>query len=451
MNHVIINHGKPLKMSDRRKKGTFCVIFIAVLAAAYCSPWILSDLLRDWSVMGSAQLEATELKPTNSSDDADGFQSSILHSNNATALVLLQYSRRSNASMGGNITINAHEITSHVLYTDLYGGLGNQLWMFLSSQGIARVNRARAAYAGGGTDESGIQMLEGVFTLKEHYDFDVVQKATFPSFRKWDESDAKRYRPIILNRSMHLRMYLQNPKYVAETPDIFADEVKQKLLFQPAVLHEAQALLDGMAGSCNDAGAVDDQLSGASSTRIVKSWVGIHVRRFPNRHKSEPLPSDRIWNAQINRVFQQCEENQLLIAEHPTSPTIPCKKSTSNSSIRFSPCCALVFSNDPDWAREHISLNGCIQFVENDLLEDPMLKGSKERNNAWATHYGRDLAAMTLCDYLVIAVGTFGYFGAILHGGNNGTMRNREIYAYNQSQAGKNGLMPSTWKRWPGA
>jgi hypothetical protein len=213
--------------------------------------------------------------------------------------------------------------------------------------------------------------------------------------------------------------FLQNPKYLANTPNNFAQEARQRLQFQPcSVLTEAHELLRGMAGTIAGCNATDE------TTTIVKKWVGMHVRRFPDRHISEPLPSVPAMVAQINRVLQRCHQDHAAETQHVSTPcaTTGDENGDSQTNVTLASCCALIFSNDPDWAKMKIraTCTRCVQFVDNELLEDPALKGLAGRQNGWATNYGRDSAALSLCDCLVITVGSFGYFAGILHGGHGG-------------------------------
>lgn len=121
----------------------------------------------------------------------------------------------------------------------------------------------------------------------------------------------------------------------------------------------------------------------------------------------------------------------------------------------MSTCCAMIFSNDPFWAKENLKSIRCAQFVENEILEDPELPGKSERNNAWATHQSRDMAAMTMCHYLILTVGTYGYFGGILHDHPSAVQRRQEehgsanhIYIFNSSIAVKYEHIPSAWQVW---
>ena len=171
---------------------------------------------------------------------------------------------------------------------------------------------------------------------------------------------------------------------------------------------------------------------------VIKKWVGVHVRRFPDRHKVEAPPSPESIVQQVNKVLSVCEQS----LDHDS---VQNKRNVMCKMHRLSPCCALIFSNDPPWCKEHIINITCVRFVENEFLPDPGLMDHHERNNGWATNFGRDMAAMAVfCDYLILTVGTFGYFSGILHG----QQRDREVYVYARSTFARLKYVPSTWELW---
>jgi hypothetical protein len=249
-----------------------------------------------------------------------------------------------------------------------------------------------------------------------------------------------------IDRNTVIQGYLHNPKFLANDTDSFARAVDLEL--QPKVITEARELMR--------------ELGRSGTETIVSNWVGLHVRRFPDSHiKNEPGPSPEAMERQVNQVLQLCEESLA-----PLQRKISLKNPLNSSSL--SPCCALIFSNDPPWAKQYLNGIRCARFVENEFLTDPgasRLEGT-ERKTGWATHFGRDMAAMTMCDFLVLTVGTFGYFCGILHGHKAAVQRridlhgvddvdgvggNRSadlVYMYNKSNSAKHGISPSTWRHW---
>jgi hypothetical protein len=237
-----------------------------------------------------------------------------------------------------------------IMFADLIGGLGNQIWIFLSSQGIARGDNARTAYS-----PEEIQMMQGVFALviDQRNKFEIVAREAFSNKKRRDGSkNPNEYKPIFLHRDTHFeKFFLQNPKYLANTPNNFAQEARQRLQFQPcSVLTEAHELLRGMAGTIAGCNATDE------TTTIVKKWVGMHVRRFPDRHISEPLPSVPAMVAQIDRVLQRCHQDHAAETQHVSTPcaTTGDENGDSQTNVTLASCCALIFSNDPDWAKMKI-------------------------------------------------------------------------------------------------
>jgi hypothetical protein len=344
-----------------------------------------------------------------------------------------------------NSGFNDSNYTSYQNTADLIGGLGNKLWIFLSTLGIARKIGARAVFL----DDESFRMLNSTFCLDNwNSRFTLLNSSTLSldGFGRWNQGGPHEYDRSFerIDRNTVIKGYLHNPKFSANDSDSFARTVDLEL--QPKVITEARELMN--------------ELGSFWTETIVSNWVGLHVRRYPDRHTKERGPSPEAIERQVNQVLHHCEEESLLT---PLQRNISLKNPLNSS---LSPCCALVFSNDPPWAKQYLNGIRCARFVENEFLEDPALSGKMERNNGWATHFGRDMAAMTMCDSLVLTVGTFGYFCGILHGHKAAVQRridlhgvgdvdgapgNRSadvIYMYDKSNSAKYGLYPSTWRHW---
>jgi hypothetical protein len=341
------------------------------------------------------------------------------------------------------------------VYVDLIGGLGNQLWIWLSSQGIAERNSATMAYS-----DTSIQMLDSVFQLNRSFHFQLVNSITENKslpVHHWRETTFDGYEDIEIHGDTHthLHAYLQNPKYVANSSNLFAQTVASKLHFQPAILQEAKDFLHRM-GTCSPTRGQQRQ---QQSQRVVQTWVGVHVRRFPDRHKIEPLPSSEMIVQQIQTVMSRhCETNESRHANN-SSTMVTCDEANPR---QLAPCCALVFSNDPPWVRNHIrpEQQFCVQYVDNEFLQDPAFGKrrikTRPRQDGWATHYGRDMASLSMCDHLIITVGTYGFFAGLLHQQqhqkndfNQRSTSQRTVYVYSGSHAVEKGFVPTFWEHWP--
>lgn len=267
----------------------------------------------------------------------------------------------------------------------LIGGLGNRLFILLSTRGIAESNLARLVLLPD-------PMIQQVFRLQESRITIAPAGFNLTNFHI-HPGGLYGYQPTRISRNTVVGAFLQNPRYFAPTVDDIARSID--LDFQPQVTSDAQALLR--------------TLSKCGAEQVVSHWVGVHVRRFPDRHVVERAPNPQAIGQQIERVLQQCAE------EHGTGRTVTCGNQTLSS------CCAAIFSNDPPWIKENIRNVSCVVVVENELLVDPGQPKDvlPSRNTHWASNFGRDMAAMTMCDYLVLTVGTYGYFAGILHDKRN--------------------------------
>jgi hypothetical protein len=351
----------------------------------------------------------------------------------------------------------------HKIYADLIGGLGNQLWIWFSSQGIAQKNSAIAAYS-----YTNIRMLDSVFQLNRSFDFELIdatsENNSLPVLHWWEKGYDSYDSDVEIHGDTQLHTYLQNPKYAANSSDLFAQSVAAKLHFHPTVLQDAKELLHRM-GTCSTTNSHGQSQNQA----VVKTWVGVHVRRFPDRHTAESLPSSALIVQQIQSVMaRHCQTDERRHTNSSNNSTmITCDdKDEANNLRHLAPCCALVFSNDPPWVREQIRPNGqeqqfCIQYVDNEFLQDPEIRPRrikiKPRRNGWATHFGRDMATLSMCDHLIITVGTYGFFSGLLHQQHNGFSNQssstiqRQVYVYAQSHTAQQGFVPTFWEQWPSA
>ena len=336
----------------------------------------------------------------------------------------------------------SNECMPNTIYAHLIGGFANKLWIFISIQGIARKTGSRLVYV----DGRDFRLIDDAFVL-DYKQFTLVNGSDIFS-RKSEVHGypTSGYRPIKkIKRNTRIKGFLQNPRYFAANADNFAKTLD--LEFRPSVVTEATDLMREL-GSCRDQ-------AGSREEMVVKKWVGLHVRRFPDRHTIELGPEADAMERKVNEVLQQCEVSLSRKERIRGKPDHFCSHDPSRGGGSLSPCCAMIFSNDPSWAKENLKSIRCAQFVANEILEDPEFPGESERKNAWATHQSRDLAAMTMCHYLILTVGTYGYFGGILHDHPSAVQRRQEehssashIYIFNSSTAVKYEHAPSAWQVW---
>ena len=320
--------------------------------------------------------------------------------------------------------------TCFIYKRSIIGGLANRIWQIYSTLGMGRTHSCTVLLGKGD-----FEMVREIFdeeALGTFYPF--VATDIFPGSGKiktFTENTPHRYRPLGLPAPgertepiyVDVNGYLQNYKFATNSSDEFARQVQESLLFRPAIVDQAQKLLQNMARCSSD------------GPEVVQSWIGLHYRRFPDRHKIEFAPPVESTLQHMQTLLDQCS------AERGPSPATQC-----NQNLTLSPCCALVVSNDPDWTKERMSSLSCVRFVENEFLEDPLLTPKGGRNNGWATDFGRDMCILTSVDKLVITVGTFGYFSALYH--NKDTSNGRQVYAYSLSNPVKANQHPSSWTLW---
>ena len=108
-------------------------------------------------------------------------------------------------------------------------------------------------------------------------------------------------------------------------------------------------------------------------------------------------------------------------------PTVIEVQGAMDAALRELPAgaCVMIFSNDPETALAQLSAPCMHAAPDVQFRTDPAAQrrpnaNVNARNEGWATQNGRDLAALTMCEVLIITGGTFGLFAGLLHtGGGN--------------------------------
>jgi hypothetical protein len=73
----------------------------------------------------------------------------------------------------------------------------------------------------------------------------------------------------------------------------------------------------------------------------------------------------------------------------------------------------------------------CMSFAPNSLVVDPALQNAQTPREAWASHSGRDLAALSLCNVIILSSGSFGLFAALLQRKH---VRDGVVFAYRHGE-----------------
>jgi hypothetical protein len=286
------------------------------------------------------------------------------------------------------------------LHARLIGGVGNCMFEFQSVLGIARRNGGRAIFA-----RRDLARLRDVFKLpsggngmlafeEEEVDSLETKTAEWPRVL---EADNHVYDTAFdaLRTNSNVGNYLQSFDYVRPL-GLNIDNVHSMWTFRDDVLASARELL-----------------------REHAVWIGVHVRRFPRRH-TDRTPSAAEYQAVVDAAV-----------------------AASVGAALDADVCVMVFSSDQQWARAHVAAD-CIRFASNNLVVDPDLQNSQTPREAWASHSGRDLAALSLCNVIILSSGSFGMFAGLLQRAN---VRNGVVYAYRHAEHSL--LHPSQWQQYP--
>lgn len=333
-------------------------------------------------------------------------------------------------SITGKGTSNEKQTSSpldcYIYRIHFSGGLGNRLWQMFGTLGIAKNHSCHLTVY-----QPNIEMMADVFDMETFSSFfffsffNQSSKHNPPKgTRLFYARNFRLFKPLVLASApahVEVKGYLQNYLFLAPTSDQFGIQVRRSLSFLPNIVTEANSILRNMSRCSN------------TSEKVVKRFVGLHYRRFPDRHKIEPPPLANLTLQQMQTILDECDADGMSV--------VKCADGTTLST-----CCALVLSNDPIWAKEHLNNLSCVRFVENEFLEEPFKRSNGERQNGWATDYGRDMCILTMVHTLVITTGTFGYWSALLHGKD--TKGIGRVYAYKHSIATMNGQNLKTWTLW---
>ena len=308
----------------------------------------------------------------------------------------------------------------------LHGGLGNRMFQLQGLLGVAAASSHRSG--GGGGSSSHGELVATVYApdlslLHEVFDLDAsrfVQSTdsieSMPLHRHTlRERSVFEHSPNFERRcsaaeGCRLEGFLQSTDYLKPLEPLG--------LRGPSELHKLWRVREEHVRAAR-------ALVGGARPGENRSWVGVHVRRFPPTH-ADGVPSAASLRAAVEAAVLDAASAAVL----------------DGASGR--PPCVMVFSNDPAWAVEQLRVRDgepgpptppCLHAAPNEC-KDPLYPRNQavrrckrllrpgnnaSRGDAWATQAGRDLAAMAqLCDRLVLTSGTFGVFSAMLHGARRG-------------------------------
>ena len=271
----------------------------------------------------------------------------------------------------------------------LVGGLGNRMFQLQSLLGIAVKAGGSALVARTDLDLLG-EVFEGID--KDRFPLRIVPMLKLHGIvhRHYDDLGTHFVAASPLRSNTVVRGYMQSLLYlVPMLPRASPSAIPQ--------MHEqARALLRSLWRFRAEHLVAARALL---ASRQDAAWVGVHYRVFPPSHTAvfdEMMPADVDVQAAIDEA--------LATVRHPGRAA-----------------CVMIFSNDPQLARSRLSAP-CILAASNERRIDPlarMRRGANlsERSEGWATDSGRDLAALTMCDALVLTGGTYSFFAGMLHAG----------------------------------
>ncbi|XP_055333944.1 galactoside alpha-(1,2)-fucosyltransferase 2-like [Paramacrobiotus metropolitanus] len=252
-------------------------------------------------------------------------------------------------------------------------GLGNWMFALAAVYGIARQHQWQWNPAFPGSSQ-GIPLVHE----RKHYfrEFSIETAENSTVYQELKTKGFAMYDPIVTkintlyhNVSISLDGYLQAYRYF----DLYREDIKQLFLFNVEIFFTAISLISNL---------LDDYLKRTPSTKNWKNLpnlVGIHVRRgdiLEERYRAEG--------------HEPATEAYLL-------------RATLHMEMAYAPALFIIVTNDVIYCRK-VFKGDSFLFVEHQT-EDV------------------DMAMLTLMDYIVLSVGSFGWWAAYLSDA-------REVYYY---------------------
>jgi hypothetical protein len=235
------------------------------------------------------------------------------------------------------------------------GYIGNQMFIFMSTIGIAVHNGATAVFT-----RAGISLLEETFFL-DHLSKHVSIEDSSDPFLPSVTLDNDEPMPL-LEGDVIVQHYLQNYEYMQPAAQTFPNFWR----FRPRIINAAMNLLNNHT-----------------------NWVCVHMRHF------SPITIE-----------------QQQVKYPPASILLPYIQSLMKPGK-----CVMVFGNDVNFSRTYFAplvqdSPGCIVFVDPGPIRIVVVHGNEVHPDS---HASRDLAALSLCDDIVSTVGTYSYWAMSLH------------------------------------
>jgi hypothetical protein len=236
------------------------------------------------------------------------------------------------------------------------GYIGNQMFIFMSTVGVAVHNSAKAVFT-----RKGAALIEETFLL-DHLSNRLSFVDSIDSLLPAINLDHGEPMPI-LNGDAIVQSYLQSKIYMRPAARAYLKFWR----FRPYVIEAAMLLLQ-------------------NHTR----WVGVHMRHFSRKaFNPKEYPQEDVLLPYIQNLMK------------------PGK-------------CVMVFGNDIAFSRSYFAPlvsaapPGCISFVDPGPTRFVEAHGNEIHPDS---HASRDLAALSLCEDVVSTVGTFSYWAMALHEG----------------------------------
>ena len=243
---------------------------------------------------------------------------------------------------------------------NLMAGLGNNLFMLASIQGIAHKNKAIPCYSGSSA------------AAKDLIEID-IKKCPSKSYKKQFQNGYAKYTPFEITTSTTIGTYLQSYKYFKSIPPF---KIKQDLN------SFAQKYIKKHSNKATN--------------------VGIHVRR-----------GDHLKHGYLNFPDEQYFKNAMQYFTR------------KYGDVQF-----FVVSNEISWCEKQTFFKGT-QIIS-------------EKHTA-----AQDMAILANCDHIIISLGTFGWWGGLLSGGEVVYYENefKMDHKINKGKVVKQDYYPPEWKK----
>jgi hypothetical protein len=289
-----------------------------------------------------------------------------------------------------------------MVYTQLIGGLGNQLFQYAAAKSLARRNDTEVVLDIGCFETYKLHKFSlQHFNVRKTFASSRVQKLVRKDHEPYTFSER------LFNRLLPLKIDLYEEPYFQYNPDFL--KLKRKEICLVGYFQSEKYFKDIESEIRKDFKVITPLSPKTAAMKKLMDTcdaVSLHVRR-----------ADYVTNDHTNSVHGTCDGNYY-------NKAVDYIKSKETTPVFF------VFSDDIAWAKENIVTGAKTHFVD---------------FNDADTNY-QDLYLMSNCKHNIIANSSFSWWGAWLNGNKNKIVIAPSRW-FNNSPYDESDVVPENWIR----